>query len=172
MMTSIRYLDWAGQLQIPIDRDFSQFVSKLAGERHCVTAEKFLVVLDSPYCAELRTERRRVEVAGSHGSSSTENNHTGRGGGRGRRRGNDFTRTEFQFASQQGDAGARPESNSATRVSAQRAGAPHFATTVGDSLFSAQQSRFFASIPRTHSAGAMCAKGDRLTDREQGEYSR
>jgi len=38
----------------------------------------------------------------------------------------DFARAEFQFASQQGDAGARPESNSATRVSAQCAGRAAF----------------------------------------------
>ncbi len=57
-MTRIRYLDWAGWRQISIDREFSQFRSKLAGERHCVNAEKFLVVLDSPYIAGLRMEHR------------------------------------------------------------------------------------------------------------------
>ena len=58
VMTRIRYLDWAGWRQISIDREFSQFRSKLAGERHCVNAEKFLVVLDSPYIAGLRMEHR------------------------------------------------------------------------------------------------------------------
>src|SRR5205085_7943287 len=132
VMTRIRYLDWAGWRQIPMGREFSQFLRKLGAEQHCLTAEKFLIVLDSPYCAELRTERRRVEVAGCHGSSSTENNDTGRGRGRGRRRGDDFTRAEFQFASQPRDARARPESNSATRFPAECSSAPHSATAVGD----------------------------------------
>jgi len=37
---------------------FSRFRSKIAGERQFVTATEFLVVLDSLYIAELRTERR------------------------------------------------------------------------------------------------------------------
>ena len=58
VMTRIRYLDWASWRQIPMDRGFSQFVGKLAGERYCVTAGKFQVVLDSPYIAGLRMEHR------------------------------------------------------------------------------------------------------------------
>jgi len=57
-MTRIRYLDWAGWRQIPVDCGFSQFVCELAGERYCVTAGKFQVVLDSPYIAGLRMEHR------------------------------------------------------------------------------------------------------------------
>jgi len=58
VMTRIRYLDWASWRQIPMGREFSQFVGKLAEERHCVTAGKFPVVLDSPYIAGLRMEHR------------------------------------------------------------------------------------------------------------------
>jgi len=35
-------------------REFSQFLHKLGAEQPCLTAEKFLVVLDSPYIAGLR----------------------------------------------------------------------------------------------------------------------